>query len=227
MAYKKDIRPWLKENGYTWEDMNKFWEECCEVNWKCRMIANSGKTWSDMTMHQIQQLPTLKETTLAQLKAKEEEERRQAEEEKRKKEEAEYYASHFDELMLKKIDNDEPLSEEELSDLRDYSIQSEYGENRRWQRSVHDVIELCGRYFALDWDEGLTELQEDSFFKQPYEVFKTTKIVVEQKDEFVKDKNIEGVSYSDMVIQNKFKDLLNSSSYKYRGTDNGFEIYVK
>ena len=31
MAYKKDIKPWLKENGYTWRDMDRFWEECCEV----------------------------------------------------------------------------------------------------------------------------------------------------------------------------------------------------
>lgn len=66
MAYKKDIRPYLKEQGLSWEDMDKIWVEVCEVNWKCKYIAECGKTWSDLSMHQIKVLPTLKKKTLAQ-----------------------------------------------------------------------------------------------------------------------------------------------------------------
>lgn len=200
MAYKKDIRPWLKENGYTWEDMNKFWKECCEINLICKMIADSGKSWSDMTMHQIKLLPTLKETTLAQLKAKEEEEKRQAEEKKRKQEEAEYYVNHFDEIMVKKIDNGESLSENELSEICEYSIQRDYGENRRWQRSVYDILEIKGRYFALEWEEGLTEYQEDSFMKQPYEVFPHKTVTIKESVSYSKEKKEDVKEY---IIKDK------------------------
>ena len=60
MAYKKDIKPLLKELGYTWEQMQAFWDECIEINWKVRMISNSGKNWNDMTITLKSILWTLK-----------------------------------------------------------------------------------------------------------------------------------------------------------------------
>lgn len=224
MAYKKDIKPWLKENGYTWEDMDKFWEECCEVNRICKMIADSGKSWNDMTMYQIQQLPTLRETTLAQLKAKEEEERRQAEEEKRKLEETEYYeyyASHF-EVMVKKIDDGIALSENELSEIREYSIQRDYGENRRWQRSVHDIVELCGRYFALEWEEGLTESQEDSFMEQPYEVFPYESLEIIKTTKYSKEKQLGISEYNAKNLEDITKvvlDMISQTPSLFKGAN--------
>lgn len=176
MAYKKDIKPWLKDNNYTWEDMDKFWNECCEVNWKCKMIKKSGKAWNDMTMYQIQQLPTLKETTLQQIKQKEEDEKLKLEEEQKAKEAKEYYWDHFDEIMVKKIDSGENLTEEELRTVvfETNEIELNKGENRRWSRSNSSVVEMCGRFFKLVWEEGLTEYQENQFYNQPYEVEKHT-----------------------------------------------------
>ena len=72
MAYKKDIKPLLKELGYTWEQMQAFWDECIDINWKVGMIAKSGKNWNDLAICQIRELPILKETTLRQQKEKEE-----------------------------------------------------------------------------------------------------------------------------------------------------------
>src|SRR5574344_286041 len=163
MAYKKDIKPYLKENGYTWEDMDKFWDECCEVNWKCKMIKKSGKSWNDMTMYQIQQLPTLKETTLQQKKQKENEEKLKDEEEQKKKDEENYYLDHFDELMVKKIDSGEILTGRELRTFQEYEIENTTGDNRRWSRTVYSICKVCGRYFNLTWEEGLTECQENEF----------------------------------------------------------------
>jgi hypothetical protein len=175
MAYKKDIKPWLKENNLTWEDVDRIWKECCEVNKTCEFISKSGKTWNDLSMHLIKQLPTLKEETLKQQKEQEEAEKRKAKEERIAKEKEEYYWEHFDKLMVQKIDSGEKLSENELRSLVfENGEESEWGENRRWTRRVATIVKLCGRYFAINWEEGLTEYQENAFYEQPYEVEKRT-----------------------------------------------------
>lgn len=176
MAYKKDIKPLLKELGYTWEQMQAFWDECKEINWKVGAFSKAGKNWNDLTLDQIRELPTLKETTLKQQKEKEEEEIRKALEEQKKKEEENYYWDHFDEIMVGKIENGEKLTKKELRTLvfECREIERNDGENRRWTRSVESIIELCGRYFAVIWEEGLTEYQDNEFYYQPYEVEKKT-----------------------------------------------------
>ena len=176
MAYKKDIKPLLKELGYTWEQMQTFWDECIEINWKVGMIAKSGKNWNDLTISQIRTLPTLKETTLRQQKEKEEEETRKILAEQKKKEDEKYYWDHFDEIMVEKIEKGEKLTEEELKTLvfECNEVFKKKGENRRWSRRVESIIELCGRYFAVVWDEGLTEYQDNEFYDQPYEVEEKT-----------------------------------------------------
>lgn len=176
MAYKKEIKPWLAENGYTWEDMDKFWKDACEVNYKCQLLKKVGKSWNDMNMFAIQQLPSLKEETLKRIQQNEEEERMKAEEEQKKKDAEKYYWDHFDEIMVKKIDDGESLTEKELkcAVFETNEIDREYGENRRWSRGVSSIVEMCGRYFCIVWDEGLTECQENEFYDQPYEVEKCT-----------------------------------------------------
>lgn len=76
------------------------------------------------------------------------------------------------EEYLESLEMEEKLSEQELSDLLDYEIDCQKGECRRWQMSVKSIIKLCDRYFAIDWERGLTEMQENEFFEQPYEVKK-------------------------------------------------------
>lgn len=226
MAYKKDIRPWLKENGFTWKDMNKIWAEVCEVNWKCRKIAESGKSWSDLMMFQIEKLPTLKEKTLKQLAEKEEKDRLESEQKKKEKEAVEYYSEHFEEIMVQKIDKGELLSESELSELREFSIETSYGENRRWQRTVTDIVELCGRYFSLEWQEGLTESQENDFTEQPFEVFpyETLKISVEKG--YSKEKKSDAVTESMFSCEKDGLDMVLSSlkDMVSKGTLRGIKI---
>ena len=91
-----------------------------------------------------------------------------------------------DQEFLERFDKGEKFSESELDSLRwEFNeVETLYGENRRWSRSAQTIFEVQGRLFALDWEEGLTENQENEFFDQPYEVEKRTKVV--EVNEYVK-----------------------------------------
>lgn len=81
--------------------------------------------------------------------------------------------------MLEKIKAGEKLSEYEIRELvYGYSEHDDEGENRRWSQSVSSYIELEGEGFAIEWERGLTEMQEDEFYNQP-EPAKLEKRVVE------------------------------------------------
>lgn len=176
MAYKKEIKPWLKENGYTWDDMDRFWEELIQTNPKVSQLAKSGVTWDQMNMSVITSIPTQKQRDEEQKIKKEEEERLKAEAEQKAKEEEDYYWEHFEEIMIRKIDAGERLTEQEIRMIvfETNEIERNKGENRRWSRSVKSIVEMCSRYFCVDWEEGLTEYQENEFYNQPYEVKKNT-----------------------------------------------------
>lgn len=85
-----------------------------------------------------------------------------------------YYENKYttEELAVKKLVSGEELSEDEISSLlsENDAVYKEEGEMRRWSRSVMSVIEINGNLYAIDWEEGLTENQENEFFEQPYAV---------------------------------------------------------
>ena len=200
MALKKEIIPWLKDNGYTWEDVDKLWAEACEVNKKCAMIRDAGRKWSDLHISVIMDIPTIKEDTLKQLaeiEAKKTDElAEQQAEELRKK----YYEEHFEELMVKKIDSKEPLTERELERLLEYSIDRGYGEPLRWTTPVFEVVQLLGRFFSVTWYRGNTENQENEFSVQPSEVFKCRQVSVKEFYSMVKGDSIGSeISKSDAI----------------------------
>lgn len=88
--------------------------------------------------------------------------------------------------FLERFDKGETFTESELNSLRweFHEVETIYGENRRWSRGAQTIFEVHGRLFALDWEEGLTENQENEFFDQPYEVEKRTKVI--EVNEYVK-----------------------------------------
>lgn len=169
---KKERTELLKRLGYTEADMQKFWDECIPINSKIKMLSNSGMNWTDLCIWQIEQLPTLKEKTLQQLAEKEDALRKEEQEKQRKIEAEKYYQEHFDEIMVQKIESHEDLTEKEIRALvfECNEVERCEGENRRWSRTVSSIIELCGRFFKIIWEQGLTENQDDSFYEQPYEV---------------------------------------------------------
>ena len=165
---------WMKQEGYSIADMDKFWQENYETNFVVKNLTDNGYSWRDMNLSVVQKLPTQKERDKEYLetKAREEEEKRLAELSEQQKKQ--YYEEHFEEIMCQKIDTKMTLTEEELHRLLEYELyeEREYGDDGRWSRGVASVIELCGRHFMLYWQKGLTEMQEDSFYDQPYEVEK-------------------------------------------------------
>lgn len=175
----KERKQILKELGLTADDMVRFWNECVGLNPIITNLNNSGLTWEDLTGHQIRQLPTLKEVTSKHLKEVEEKE----EARKKAAEEAEaykqYYREHLDEILLKKIDDREELTEEELSLLvHCHEVYSNYGSNERWTRPVSTIVEIGDRKFCIHWMEALTECQEDEFMEQPFEVVEREREIV-------------------------------------------------
>jgi len=174
MATKKEIKEILKELNLTESQMDKFWKSNYDTNFIVRNLTNSGKTWRDMNGSVIRQLPTQKERDLESIEKKRIEDEKKARKELEKKQSEEYYYEHFEELMVEKIDKKEFLTERELSEIRDFSIEDEEGDEGRWTRSITSILKMCGRYFELNWMRGLTEYQENEFYDQPYEVEKIT-----------------------------------------------------
>lgn len=81
--------------------------------------------------------------------------------------------------FLTKYDNGEEFTEEELSDFiwEFVEVDTQYGENHRWNRPATTIFRVEDRLFALDWWQGLTELQENEFYDQPYEVKEVKKMI--------------------------------------------------
>ena len=155
--------------------MDEFWSDNIDTNWIIRNLNNSGMTWRDMNMSCVMKLPTQKARDLEAMKKKEEEEQQKMEAEAKAKAEQEYYNEHFEEIMLNKILNDENISESELKELVwDYEVEREEGDHGRWTIHITSIIKLCDKYFALDWEQGLTECQENEYYSKPYEVIKHT-----------------------------------------------------
>lgn len=85
--------------------------------------------------------------------------------------------------LEEKIYNGEHLSESELVDavFGCNEVDTVYGENYRWSRYVSTIIKIKDKLFCIDWEQGLTELQPDSFECQPYEVKEVEETVVVKK----------------------------------------------
>ena len=83
----------------------------------------------------------------------------------------------WEEKFIKAFDNGEKFSESVLSNLIDSEVDEiRYGA-RRWSETVNTVIEAKGRHFSIEWENGLTENQENTFDEQPIEVEKKKKKV--------------------------------------------------
>ena len=172
----KGLIKWITENGHTVEEVQKEWDSVVAINvgglvgW----LHKNGYDWRYLQTYQIDGLFGLTERTLANRKAAEEEKKRKDEEELHKKQEEEYKRNHYDEYILNKIDSNEKLDENELHSLlwEFDEVETIRGENRRWSRSVRSIVKIGERYFALDWEQGLTECQDNEFDNQPIEVEK-------------------------------------------------------
>lgn len=93
------------------------------------------------------------------------------------------YKYTWDERIARKLNSGVELSESEINGLI-YNFEEVYreeGEDRRWSRSVLSVIKIGDKLYAIEWEHGLTENQDDAFWEQPYEVELNTREVVIKK----------------------------------------------
>lgn len=76
--------------------------------------------------------------------------------------------------IFDKLSKSEELTEKEIDFLvyETKQVDEVEGDDHRWDREMKTILELNGKFFAVDWRKGLTENQENSFYNQPYEVTK-------------------------------------------------------
>lgn len=96
------------------------------------------------------------------------------------------------EELLRKIDNHEDLFSQDYWEMIDnYSIYSDEGEDGRWTRFMYNLIKLGDRYFEINWQKGLTEMQEDywdypievEFLGMETEIIKIEKPIIRRKED--------------------------------------------
>ena len=94
------------------------------------------------------------------------------------------------EKFLNKEELDENAVEVIITDTPDgikYVDEIE-GEDRRWSRTNRVIFEVNGIYFELEYDEGLTEYQDNEYWAQtPIEVKKVEKTIVVTDWEEIKE----------------------------------------
>lgn len=173
MATKKEINAYLKESGYTAKDMENFYNELIPINWKVRTLSTNGKKWNDLPIYLIRELPTQKEHDLKAIKEKELKEEQERISEQKAKEDVEYYANHFEQTMADKIARKEDLTEEELKTLVwEYQVDIQEKDSGRWTKHMRSIVELCGDLYSINFEQGLTEYQENEYPYQPVKVKK-------------------------------------------------------
>lgn len=76
--------------------------------------------------------------------------------------------------------SDHKFTERELMDIvydsLFYHDEQKLGSGRWSQRMLY-IMEVCDKLFAIPWDKGLTEMQDNVFMYQPYEVVCKEKII--------------------------------------------------
>lgn len=124
----------------------------------------------------------------------------------------------WQEEIINKLENNQHISEKDLKELvfDGYSVRTDYGENRRWSRTVEDIIMLTDRndnkyFYSLLWEEGLTEMQENEFYSQPERVYPYEKITVDKQELFTHDKLIADSFNENTVDLNFVKGVLEDS----------------
>ncbi len=81
--------------------------------------------------------------------------------------------------ILEKMYNGIELTKLELSRLLHHSCKHNYNKHSKWGIDVESIIKYKDKVFILEWEHGLTELIDDEFLNQPYEVKEVKKIVEE------------------------------------------------
>ena len=92
--------------------------------------------------------------------------------------------------VTQKLERGIQLTDDELEDFVLYGneVYRDNGEFGRWSRHVSSVIaDDNGQLWCVEWEEGLTEMQDDGFYEQPYKVHLDKKPVTIIQTTIVRD----------------------------------------
>lgn len=65
-------------------------------------------------------------------------------------------------------------------DLGEYERVDEVGYDLgRWSQSMETIFKVGGDLWAIPWQRGLTECQENEFYDQPHRVIEKVRVVIE------------------------------------------------
>ena len=103
--------------------------------------------------------------------------------------------SIVDKILTGKCLTDEEVEFIADAGLCDYFVTEEEGDNGRWEQPMTTILKINDRYFAIDWERGLTEMQENGYYSQvAQEVVPVTRTITEYKVKEtppVKDSSVE------------------------------------
>ena len=88
-----------------------------------------------------------------------------------------------------KILNGEELTETERKycawgEIGEYVEEIE-GEDHRWNREIQTIFKIGEQYYAINWMRGLTEMQENEYWDDPYKVERKEEIVTKTVIKYV------------------------------------------
>ena len=84
-----------------------------------------------------------------------------------------YAGVELDKCELKQLANSD-------GDLGEYEWVDEVGyDSGRWSQSMETIFKVGDDLWAVPWQRGLTEYQENEFYDQPYRVIKKTRVITE------------------------------------------------
>ena len=89
------------------------------------------------------------------------------------------YMCDYDEVVIK-LKSGEELDESELKTLVFDGVEVDRieGDSGRWTQHVQSILDIDGDLWAISWQRGLTECQDNEFYNQPYKVVKQEKQIV-------------------------------------------------
>ena len=88
--------------------------------------------------------------------------------------------TNFESWIYKKILNHQfnDITKNDIKSLVwNYEVKKIEGDSGRWTKSVQSICEICNVLVAVDWEEGLTEMQENEFYDPPYFVKPIERVV--------------------------------------------------
>lgn len=128
----------------------------------------------------MEEIPGLAECLIEEHEKIEAEEHAAEVKERMKKMDKQYYYDHMEEVLAEKVRAGVPLTESELEDFATQLHAEDVieGDIGRWDQAITTIIKLDNEFWAIDWQRGLTEYQENCFGDQPRQVRPVEKTIV-------------------------------------------------